>query len=283
MKSKSLIKAGLGILAGIMFMASSAMPALAYDGSGDDTTITSEDEYKKYVDAANGDKEDTDNPALDVDWDISINPNAKGEGILTPEGNLTLVDDIDEAHSESLQYMTVQTKNGNIFYLIVDRSGDEDNVYFLNMVDESDLMALMDEETQDKFNEAMKPTVKEEEKKDDSTLLFSNQDTKEDTEAKDVDKEPVKEKGSNPAGMLIVFIILGAAVAGGYYFLKIKPERDKPDVDEDMEFYDDEDYVDEDTIIEEVDHDTLVESHDEEDFNDSDLAVDDFSDESIDE
>lgn len=283
MKSKSLIKAGLGILAGIMFMASSAMPAFAYDGSGDDTTITSEDEYQKYIDSANEDKKDSDDPALDVDWDISINPNVKGEGILTPEGNLTLVDDIDEAHSEALQYMTVQTKSGNIFYLIVDRSGDEDNVYFLNMVDESDLMALMDEETQEKFSEAMNPTVKEEEKKDDSTLLFSNQDTKEDTEAKDVDKEPVKEKGSNPAGMLIVFIIIGAAVAGGYYFFKIKPQREQSDIDEDMEFYDDEDYVNEDTIIEEVDHDTLVDSHDEGDSSDSDLAVDDFSDESVDE
>ena len=283
MKSKSLIKAGLGILAGIMFMASSAMPAFAYDGSGDDTTITSEDEYQKYIDSANEDKKDSDDPALDVDWDISINPNVKGEGILTPEGNLTLVDDIDENHSEALQYMTVQTKSGNIFYLIVDRSGDEDNVYFLNMVDESDLMALMDEETQEKFSEAMNPTIKEEEKKDDSTLLFSNQDTKEDTEAKDVDKEPVKEKGSNPAGMLIVFIIIGAAVAGGYYFFKLKPQREQPDIDEDMEFYDDEDYVDEDTIIEEVDHDTLVDSHDKGDSSDSDLAVDDFSDESVDE
>lgn len=283
MKSKSLIKAGLGLLAGMMFMASSAMPALAYDGSGDDTTIKSEDVYKKYVDSANKDKDDSVNPALDVDWDISINPNVKGEGILTPEGNLTLVDDIDEAHSEALQYMTVQTKNGNIFYLIVDRSGDEDNVYFLNMVDESDLMALMDEETQEKFNEAINPSVKEEEKKDDSTVLFSNQDTKDDTDVKDAEKEIIKETSSNPVGMFIVFIIIGAVVAGGYYFFKIKPEREKPDVDEDIEFYDDEDYVDEDTIVEEVDHDTLVDGHELDDSSDSDLAVDDFSDESVDE
>lgn len=279
MKSKKLIKAGLGFMAGLMLMSASVAPVLAYSGEGENTTITSEDEYKQFTENVENEKNGSDEPSLNVDWDVLVNENAGGEGILTPEGNLTLVDDIDEAHSENLQYMTVQTKGGNFFYIVVDRSGDEDNVYFLNMVDEADLMALMDEETQDKFNEAMKPTVKEEEKKDDSTVLFSNQDTKEETEVKE--EAPVKEKGSNPAAMLIVFIVIGAGVAGGYYFFKIKPAKEQPDVDEDIEFYDDEDYIDEDSIIEDVDHDTLVNDNDSNE--DERPQVDDFSDESIDE
>lgn len=62
---------------------------------------------------------------------------------LTPEGNMTLVDDIQTDSNK--QFLTVQTKNGNYFYLVIDRSGDRENVHFLNQVDEADLMALLEE------------------------------------------------------------------------------------------------------------------------------------------
>lgn len=65
---------------------------------------------------------------------------------LTPEGNLTLVDDIDGEASEDKQFITVVTKNGNYFYIIVDRAAEGDNtVHFLNLVDEADLMALIED------------------------------------------------------------------------------------------------------------------------------------------
>ena len=66
---------------------------------------------------------------------------------LTPDGNLTLVDDISQSGSdeEGKQFLTVQSKNGNYFYLVIDRSGDGNNVHFLNLVDEADLMALMED------------------------------------------------------------------------------------------------------------------------------------------
>lgn len=65
---------------------------------------------------------------------------------LTPDGNLTLVDDIDEQDGESLkQFITVVTKDGKYFYIIIDRVGDKENVHFLNMVDEADLTALIED------------------------------------------------------------------------------------------------------------------------------------------
>jgi hypothetical protein len=61
---------------------------------------------------------------------------------LTPDGNMTLVDDYVIGDT---QYITVQTKDGNYFYIIIDRNGETENVHFLNMVDEEDLLQLIGE------------------------------------------------------------------------------------------------------------------------------------------
>ena len=68
----------------------------------------------------------------------------------TPDGNLTLIDDFlqievpgdEEAEQVEKQFITVQSKNGNTFYIVIDRNGETENVYFLYLVDEADLMAL---------------------------------------------------------------------------------------------------------------------------------------------
>ena len=64
---------------------------------------------------------------------------------LTPEGNLTLVNDISGTSSEDKQFITVVTKNGNYFYIIIDRASESENVYFLNKVDEADLTEILEE------------------------------------------------------------------------------------------------------------------------------------------
>ena len=61
---------------------------------------------------------------------------------LTPDGNLTLVDDIASASSSDKQFITVVTKSGNYFFIIIDRAAETENVYFLNKVDEADLLSV---------------------------------------------------------------------------------------------------------------------------------------------
>ena len=75
-------------------------------------------------------------------------------GALTPEGNLTLVDDYhtDYSNGSGQQFITLVSKSGNTFYLVIDRNAKgQQTVHFMNLVDEADLLALMEEEDADAY------------------------------------------------------------------------------------------------------------------------------------
>ena len=75
-------------------------------------------------------------------------------GALTPEGNLTLVDDYHTSYSDGSgqQFITLVSKSGNTFYLVIDRNAKgQQTVHFMNLVDEADLLALMEEDAADAY------------------------------------------------------------------------------------------------------------------------------------
>ena len=167
---------------------------------------------------------------------------------LTPEGNLSLVDDIDGEQAEDKQFITVVSKNGNYFYIIVDRAADGENtVHFLNQVDEADLLALMEEGT---TAAPPAPTVCACSDKCKAGAVNTNcpvcKNDMTNCTGKETAPEPEPEpEESGGTGGIMVFVILLALAGGGayYYFNVLKPKQSvkgNSDLD-DFDFEDDED------------------------------------------
>lgn len=81
-----------------------------------------------------------------VPKELQVQEKEKSDPI-TPDGNLTLVDDFSGEETEAKQFITLITKDGNYFYLVIDRDDEgKETVHFLNQVDEADLLSLMEDE-----------------------------------------------------------------------------------------------------------------------------------------
>ena len=163
---------------------------------------------------------------------------------LTPEGNAALVDDF----GGNKQLITVTTKAGNYFYILIDRAAEgEQTVHFLNQVDEADLMALTETGEATKKPEVCNCTEKCEAGKVNTSCpvcatTLTGCTGKEPTPTPTEQPEEPKEKGGNPGAVLalVLFVLLGGGAAF-YYFKFIKPKQNVKG-NTDLEDFDFEDY-----------------------------------------
>lgn len=175
---------------------------------------------------------------------------------LTPEGNMTLVDDIDGDAAEDKQFIVVKSKGGNYFYIIVDRAAEgENSVHFLNQVDESDLMAIIGEEQTEQPPAVCNCTekCKAGEVNTACPVCSVNMDSCTGKEA--APEEPTgQEQPQNGMGGLLIFLVVGLLGGGAalYYVKFMKPKQNvkgSTDLDEfDFDEYD-EDEPEEETDI----------------------------------
>ena len=100
--------------------------------------------------AFEGDSTPVEQPVLpEIVEEDTVTITDEESGALTPEGNLTLVDDYYTNYSDGSgqQFITLVSKSGATFYLVIDRnSKGAQTVHFMNLVDEADLLALMEED-----------------------------------------------------------------------------------------------------------------------------------------
>ena len=221
-----------------------AAPAFAYEG---DTTPVEQPVLPEIV------EEDT----------VTITD--EEAGALTPEGNLTLVDDYHTNYSDGSgqQFITLVSKSGATFYLFIDRNAKgQQTVHFMNLVDEADLLALMEEDAADAYTAEKEAAAKAEQDK-----LKAEEEAKKAAEeaAASGTEQPKENKVTKyAAGFLGIMALIVLAVGGGFYFYvqqKNKKQAEKEAIDPDADYTEDkgdfeippEDDSDEDDFTDEED------------------------------
>ena len=164
-------------------------------------------------------------------------------GALTPEGNLTLVDDYHTDYSDGSgqQFITLVSKSGTTFYLVIDRNAKgQQTVHFMNLVDEADLLSLMEDEDAEAYTAEKEAAAQAEQER-----KQAEEDTKktEEEAAASGTEQPKENKITKYAATFLGMIALVALAAGGgfYAFMKQKQKKqaEKEALDPDADYTED--------------------------------------------
>ena len=147
-------------------------------------------------------------------------------GALTPEGNLTLVDDYHTNYSDGSgqQFITLVSKSGNTFYLVIDRNAKgQQTVHFMNLVDEADLLALMEEEAANAYT-----AEKEAAAQAGLDRLKAEEEAKKAEEEAATAEPPKENKITKYAGAFLgIVALIALAAGGGFYFYRQQMQKKK--------------------------------------------------------
>ena len=227
MKNKKVIRLFTAMLAVVLCM--TAFSVTAFAGGGDGDYYTGE--------PAETTPEPTEEPATE-----GMEPEGQP---LTPEGNATLVDD----YYGDKQLITVTTKAGNYFYILIDRANEdkETAVHFLNQVNEADLMALL-EDGQTEETPAVCTCAEKCQASAVNTACPVCAVNMSECAGKVPEVEPEQEKESGSSGVLVLILLLVALGGGAFAYIKfIKPKQGaKGSTDPDDYEFEDEEYENED-------------------------------------
>ena len=223
MKNKKVIRLFTAMLSVVLCMTAFSVTAFAGGGDGDYYTgELAETTPKPTEEPATGGMEPEGQP-------------------LTPEGNATLVDD----YYGDKQLITVTTKAGNYFYILIDRANDdkETAVHFLNQVDEADLMALLEDGQTEEKPAACTCAEKCQAGAVNTACPVCAVNMSE-CAGKAPEPEPEPEKESGSSGALVLILLLAVLGGGGDFacikFIKPKQSAKVSADPDDYEFEDEE-------------------------------------------
>jgi len=178
---------------------------------------------------------------LGVDFPVGL-PSAGTSGHLTPDGTGTVIDNVFIEGNE-LEFFTFTTDAGNVFYLIIDRTRESNNVFFLNAVNEWSLLALAEAAGGTGAEAGGSHSV--------SGIPSPPGGTSTDPNAPGTDEEPNEPDAPAARGGIngtVIFILIAAVVFGGvaYYFKILRPKQLAAQDDDEDGYDDSDDYDDED-------------------------------------
>ena len=191
--------------------------------------------------AFEGDSTPVEQPVLPeiVEEEDTVTVTDETSGVLTPEGNLTLVDDYHTDYSDGSgqQFITLVSKSGATFYLVVDRNAKgQQTVNFMNLVDEADLLALMEEDAADAYTAEKEAAAQAEQERKQA-----------EEDAEEAAASGSEQTGGNKvtkyaATFLGVLALVGLVAGGGIYtFMKQKQKKqaEKEALDPDANYTED--------------------------------------------
>ena len=151
----------------------------------------------------------------------------EASGALTPEGNLTLVDDYHTDYSDGSgqQFITLVSKSGATFYLVIDRNAKgQQTVHFMNLVDEADLLALMEEDAADAYTAEKEAAAQAEQDR-----LKAEEEAKKAAEEAVASgtEQPKENKVTKIASGFLGVVVLIALAAGGIFYAFTKQKQKK--------------------------------------------------------
>jgi len=149
---------------------------------------------------------------------------------LTPDGTGTVIDNI--TNENGIEFFTITSAAGNVFFLVIDRQRENENVYFLNAVTERDLLALAEESGEDWISSSTPPPIIPE------TVPTPPVETE-----PQPTPEPEADSGGGMGMFVLILILALGGGAAGYYFKVYKPKQDA--AADDFDYEDDGDYSDE--------------------------------------
>ena len=169
------------------------------------------------------------------------------------------------------EFYTIQTASEKVFYLVIDRDGEDEKVYFLTEVSENDLLNTTSDnsETLPKNSAALESAIPVKDAALDNNNTDATGNKKQDAETVEENTEDSTEEGSEPEsteqkqdGSGFSYLIMGiaaAAVIGVVYIIKAKKKKENFIDDDEDELEDDyeEDYDDEDGEEADPDEDFL--------------------------
>lgn len=182
-----------------------------------------------------------------------VKPDYYGDSYYDTDGNATLIKSEQIIYNtEEMQFIAVTTKDGHVFYVLINYTAgnDEDNVYFLNKVDDYDLYALLyagDEDDDEKDKITPEQAAQEAEKANgrvqscDSNDADYAEDTAEDGEESSESAAQAKSVPMNKNSMILILgvVALIGVGAAGFFLMKKKKGGNKTAVQFEPEYDDD--------------------------------------------